>query len=1327
MLSQHIYDVIGKYYDKIVDGIDLRKLIVCDSLNQLNLFHDEIQELCGFRSKRKRNIEFIKILKCRDDEYFIQFCDLLRKSYAEGRGWMRYNLGEILEQEARIFAGGHNVISGNEICKMANNFIYPQLNRYLLEIWKKATMISGYRPSPQAYGWLRNVPEISKKRYVIRQDFLTTLRNQLLILNDHVSGQILVHGLPGSGNINENELLEILRNLAVKLRVRWDKSPRNLQEITQYLEQFFSVNKKHSNILFVFDDIRNQYHLNYLKFAKKFIATSRTLHDSTSCRIISSPISFTQDEAMKILAQHYSKKTLEEYRNCIDQVIRTCESLPLAVAILGGLKLRNKREWQQILVILAGKDGENNLTDNTSLLYKLFDYSIHRLDYANQDLFRNLGVFKRVKIPITSIMALWKLDELATRQILNDFNERSLLRYTDKYRRYYILDDLMVDYLQLSLDPNKSSQSYMRTLNRRLIAGYGHYCQGKWHTYPDDGYYYQHFIYHVIQAEDNKLLESVLSNSKWVSTQLTLYKTKRYLPANLQNTISYIAKKQLVDEEMHEELLNLLNQYLSYFDISQLNFIQFLLYCAPKDSWIASRALELAKHSNQRDGRPYWVITGYRKCEQAEFSTNLSRELEIAEKDVMPEWSNPRYGNSRIIQTKNNQHDDRQILVTDAATGNVIFKSQSSYDLISEVQISADGKVAAFKIGYWKCQWKVYNVDSGERLRFVLHQPEGKMKKVKCCMPNLNFCPIIVNDQTLFMTIDTNSNNFIIWKVNKLQIEEMQRYSSPDGIKQCEFIKNDSKIMICQDLDEEKYRVELLVLGQEKFHRSFQIPKWIIKDRDGKFINSRHHTDLWLKYVKYIDKDCAAIVTAYDNVLGLFSDSVYERVAIDFTYNVANTFQPIFECDNDITNIDISDDHRFIGMLCWSRNVIVMKIEAGHVHSYITIDTLQDIHDFMFIPASQHLVVYNAESKHPIQDCNLSVLFRFNKCHNDSCVSNHVIIHYHIIITEIKYLHGYTALKQSREIMVLPMEETTNKLTIILSRYRKLDHRLIFILKAEHSDKNERMLVMKINVQNGDTEYYLDSTSSLSRNINVIYCDDYSLIIHQYSPEISMTSIRYYKLGTERMQTKLYMEHNYDHWDGLTCKITLPNDEECTKIQFSRFWNKVRDNVTKLISNKTDNSIKHSGLEDKNAIIEEWGTVDGNLFAEYIPDKYQCAEYFLIEKGKEKIMVNSCGEVLMKSYLDNVLKLDYEPNLFINVESLWPKKFFVTVDKIKGKILFYGKETMNLLHTVYSPNINNPSSIIGNENQSLFICKDIKGQVYYVIKVFPGVESSADA
>ena len=107
-------------------------------------------------------------------------------------------------------------------------------------------------------------------------------------------------------------------------------------------------------------------------------------------------------------------------------------------------------------------------------------------------------------------------------------------------------------------------------------------------------------------------------------------------------------------------------------------------------------------------------------------------------------------------------------------------------------------------------------------------------------------------------------------------------------------------------------------------------------------------------------------------------------------------------------------------------------------------------------------------------------------------------------------------------------------------------------------------------------------------------------------------------------------------------------------------------------------------------------------------------------------MINSYGEVLMKSCQENILHLDYEPNIFANIESLWPKKFFIAVDKIRSKIQYYHHETMRLLHTLHSPNIKNPCKIKGNEKQSLYLCKDNKSNRYCVVKILQDDMSAID-
>ena len=119
-----------------------------------------------------------------------------------------------------------------------------------------------------------------------------------------------------------------------------------------------------------------------------------------------------------------------------------------------------------------------------------------------------------------------------------------MMHFMAQSRRYYVLDDTMVDYLQYPTNPNKSSQAYRLLLNRKLIEGYRQYCKGKWHTFPDDGYYYQYLMYHIQQAEDNDLLDFLSADQYWIETQFQIYKKKRYLSVDLQENIRCLAQKQ---------------------------------------------------------------------------------------------------------------------------------------------------------------------------------------------------------------------------------------------------------------------------------------------------------------------------------------------------------------------------------------------------------------------------------------------------------------------------------------------------------------------------------------------------------------------------------------------------------------------------------------------------------------------------------------------------------------------------------------------------------------------------------------------------------------
>ena len=97
-----------------------------------------------------------------------------------------------------------------------------------------------------------------------------------------------------------------------------------------------------------------------------------------------------------------------------------------------------------------------------------------------------------------------------------------------------------MDFLQQPIDQQKSQQSYMQELHQALIDSYRQRCDGKWCNCPDDGYFYQHIIYHAIQAEDDKLLATLMTDFSWMMAKLKIFKSLNNLCQDLGDYINYL-------------------------------------------------------------------------------------------------------------------------------------------------------------------------------------------------------------------------------------------------------------------------------------------------------------------------------------------------------------------------------------------------------------------------------------------------------------------------------------------------------------------------------------------------------------------------------------------------------------------------------------------------------------------------------------------------------------------------------------------------------------------------------------------------------------------
>ena len=83
-------------------------------------------------------------------------------------------------------------------------------------------------------------------------------------------------------------------------------------------------------------------------------------------------------------------------------------------------------------------------------------------------------------------------------------------------------------------------------MNKNLIDGYAKYCNGKWFQYPgDDDYYFRYLIHHAIQAENDQIIQAIITDFKWMNVKLQLDNTIYHLCTDIEKAIDYLTTKEV--------------------------------------------------------------------------------------------------------------------------------------------------------------------------------------------------------------------------------------------------------------------------------------------------------------------------------------------------------------------------------------------------------------------------------------------------------------------------------------------------------------------------------------------------------------------------------------------------------------------------------------------------------------------------------------------------------------------------------------------------------------------------------------------------------------
>ncbi|EDV21128.1 uncharacterized protein TRIADDRAFT_60393 [Trichoplax adhaerens] len=625
---------------------------------------------------------------------------------------------------------------GNEVCKDHATYCYEVMDSFytfesrasymlyygkvvnktfkeLLEIMIKI----GCRDiAEQLQYLLQHIPIISNHHNVLYKEFTKNIGKQLKRI-DQDGGHILIHGGVGSGNISDFQLFLKLNHLLLDLEWGEDNLPDDLETFKKKV-QYFHKGIENCNTLFIFDDIRKEHHYEFLDFVKKSIVTSQYSkpQNMDKYEYYKMPEQFTFDNALQVLAQHQNDSNLPKSRQNreISRVIEVCKNHPSAIDIISGLHLRNVKDWQQVASIIDNQAQNNESSTTDFKFHRIFDLSIQQLDKNDRHLFRSLGAFKKLPIPIDSIQSLWKCSQSETVSLLKKFHQKSLLRYREENSyssSCCILTEVMVDFLQQPLQSDQSISDYNKILNQALIHGYAHRCERKWFTHPDDGYFYQYLIFHVVQAEDVVSLEEIVRDFDWITNKLRSCKLAKELYSDLQKCLDYFYFNGEIEKWFNiQELYQLLNTNAPYLHIKTMDIVQFLLISNRKDNWINKQAMKLAELNGKNQDNDYWKATGWKitgnnnEIKQTDCKWIDRKIIHTGHRSIIDSsntrdiinCSSPKYGDLRIVHANTIDLKQYSITVRHYLSSKIILEITPANHAIQSTKISANGSLIAY-------------------------------------------------------------------------------------------------------------------------------------------------------------------------------------------------------------------------------------------------------------------------------------------------------------------------------------------------------------------------------------------------------------------------------------------------------------------------------------------------------------------------------------------------------------------------------------------------------------------------------------------------------
>jgi WD40 repeat protein len=312
------------------------------------------------------------------------------------------------------------------------------------------------------------------------------------------------------------------KNLQLVGRSQGDDQPQHYLE-TQRGAARLSEILEQRNVLLVLDDIWDIAHLepfrNALSARSRLLVTTRDA--SIAANVDAETVrmeALTESQSLMLLSG-WSGHDPSEMPAEATLVAKECGYLPLALAMVGAMSRGKLDRWKNILNKLQHADLEAIQRSFPNYPYpnllRAMQVSVDALEPEIARRYLDLAVFPdKARVPESVLQMLWAadgLDAYRAQDFIDAIVERSLARRDEE--GFLTLHDLQADYVRAHV----ASQP---ALHRRLIDAYAKHTSGSWGRVADDGYFFQNFPYHLIQAGSRDELRKLLFDMDWIEAKL---------------------------------------------------------------------------------------------------------------------------------------------------------------------------------------------------------------------------------------------------------------------------------------------------------------------------------------------------------------------------------------------------------------------------------------------------------------------------------------------------------------------------------------------------------------------------------------------------------------------------------------------------------------------------------------------------------------------------------------------------------------------------------------------------------------------------------------